>query len=386
MPQQASPWTSMLNTQPFLTEEEMLMAQNGMPPQDPYAVDPSLFMPPESEAAPRAQPAPQMMASNAPEPVSKSNYDDLVKRLNEKGIQSLALQSDGIKNLEAQRGAIDAIPRQTDLTPLSNLLDQWTGQNITKGYKKPLTPEERNAMMLSLETGIQKSREGLSGNEIELLKSQLGIEASRQASEDRAADRKLSREALNASKGLAAQDRKDKMILGAKQDLIKTKQAGQLDGAIAFSSALDRYEDLVRKYGIDPTGEGADLLNSAYSDLQTSYKEAKNLGALSGPDMGILHNAVGPAGDFKTYFTSKFRGDKKGMIGAIENIRGAGKRDFDRNYNVLKSAYGEIGDDVLGEYKKQYSAVRQAKPQDLTAENKPMTREEKIAKLKGRGK
>lgn len=359
MPRQMTgPWVSMIDMPAQLTPEQqmMLLAQNDQAP-DPnmiYTGAPAANAPSMTPPAPAA---PAFPGGGGPEPLSKSAYDDLVARLNDKGIQSLALQTQGIKTLEGQRDALAAMPQQLDLSPISNLIDQWTGQDLTGAYKRPMSAQEKTQMLMGIESGIQKAREGLSGNEIELLKGQLGIEASKEAAAERREDRKLSRDALNANRTALADERKTQRALQARENLIKTKQAEQMDGATAFTSALNTYEQKVKQYGINPTGKAADDLNAAYADVTTSYKEAKKLGALSGPDMGIVHGAVGPAGEFGSYLKSKAKGGKEGLLSAINIVRNASKKDFNRNYDVLKKTYGDVADDVLGSYKQQFDSV-----------------------------
>ena len=55
------------------------------------------------------------------------------------------------------------------------------------------------------------------------------------------------------------------------------------------------YEDLLDEHGYEFRGSGKALLDNAYADLQVKWKEAANLGALTGPDLQLIIDSVKPA-------------------------------------------------------------------------------------------
>lgn len=340
MPVTPSPWQGI----PFASPE-MLLAQQQAGEVPLEEMDYSGF----------AAPAPEMPAK-APTSsgLTKSDYDTLAALYAESGKENKRVQAEGIKRLEDQRGMIDAIPRQMDLSPFANLIGQWTGQDLTKGYKKPVSPEERMQMLMNLEGGIQKSREGMASNELELLKSRLGIASQREMAKDREETRKLTASALKTQKDMVAGDRHDRQTQQSREKFVGTEDAKQMAGITKFQQALDVYEDLVSKHGVSPTGKAAADLDSAYSKMSTAYKEAEKLGALAGPDLGLLHEAVGKSGDIKSYFTSQYRGGKEGILSSIKNIKEGGKRDFDDAYSRASVVFPNIKEDVLPEYRRQY--------------------------------
>lgn len=383
----ANPWDNVaLQVNRMPTQEQILLAQNQMPlPHEELLMPPPQMTP--MPPAPKARPA---YSSGAMEPIRRSDYDDLVKRLNEKGIQSLAMQAEGIKRLEGQQGAIDAIPRQVDLTPISNLLDQWTGQDLTSNYKRPLSPEERNALMLQLENQVQRAREGMSGNEIELLKSQLGIESAREMAQERAEDRKLSREALNVNKSALANDRHDKEVQRQREAFAKSDDISIMKGTTRFTQALNKYEALVNKYGVAPTGEGAAKLGNAYSDMQVAFKEIEDLGALAGPDLQILFDQVGPAGGIANYFKAAARGGKEGVLAQVQGAKEKARNKFSESAAYVKNTFPDIADQQITPYQKAFDAtqieVADTKKDQAIAwakKNKSDPRAKQILKLHG---
>jgi len=75
--------------------------------------------------------------------------------------------------------------------------------------------------------------------------------------------------------------------------------------------AIARARDLVSEYGITVMpGVQQDQLNAAFTNLQLVYKDAAQLGALTGPDMGLIEKALGDP----TSITQLFRGGKEGVL------------------------------------------------------------------------
>lgn len=55
------------------------------------------------------------------------------------------------------------------------------------------------------------------------------------------------------------------------------------------------YQQLVKQYGTSSFGEQKAKLDAAYADLKIAYKTAAELGALQGPDIALLEQALKPA-------------------------------------------------------------------------------------------
>jgi len=102
-------------------------------------------------------------------------------------------------------------------------------------------------------------------------------------------------------------------------DLVKKRA-----NAIAtMEAALNRYEALVKQNGLEiMPGEGKSQLEAARTNLQIPWKTYAELGALSGPDMGLVIDAVGDA----TSINAVGAGDK-GILAKIGEARIALNRE-----------------------------------------------------------
>jgi len=88
---------------------------------------------------------------------------------------------------------------------------------------------------------------------------------------------------------------------------------------------LNTYKELVSKYGTEtPLGGQKKIIDSAYADAKIAWKEAANLGALTGPDLGLIEDAI-PEATYGGFFAplKRFAGVSSGnsaskVIGALE--------------------------------------------------------------------
>lgn len=115
----------------------------------------------------------------------------------------------------------------------------------------------------------------------------------------------------------------------------KVKSLGDL------KQKLQGYRDLVAKYGTEtPLGGQKPALDAAFADLKIAYKEAANLGALTGPDVALLEEAIKPAtfGGLLAPITRAgtvfFRGGQGGILQGIDQsldiVQKTGKKNLDQ--------------------------------------------------------
>lgn len=108
-----------------------------------------------------------------------------------------------------------------------------------------------------------------------------------------------------------------------------------------------RYLGLIGQYGYELKGTGKTLLEAAYSELKISWKEASNLGALMGPDILILMDAIKPVtgvtGLGSVMFGGGVSGIKSGVQQLITNIDTDGQKAWQqlmlRNPKYQQSEY-----------------------------------------------
>lgn len=101
---------------------------------------------------------------------------------------------------------------------------------------------------------------------------------------------------------------------------------------VDLKNKVNRYKTLLDEYGYQFSGAGRTLLEGAYAELKIAWKEAAKLGALTGPDVAIIADAVKPATGFTGAFAyatgGGIGGIKKGVETMLKNI------DTDANRNV----------------------------------------------------
>lgn len=127
-----------------------------------------------------------------------------------------------------------------------------------------------------------------------------------------------------------------------------------IDAASNLQSSLKSYHDLIEQYGsFQKFGTGKQLIDSAYADLKVKWKEAANLGALTGPDLGLIEDAIPePKSGFWGGAGQKIFGGGtdaylKTILQQSENAKAASKK----NLGILKSLYPElIGSDIYNTY------------------------------------
>jgi hypothetical protein len=77
---------------------------------------------------------------------------------------------------------------------------------------------------------------------------------------------------------------------------IKTIEASpegkKIKANIDLKQKLTNYQTLIDEYGTELYGSKAALLEQAYAEAKIAWKEAANLGALTGPDVGIIQTAL----------------------------------------------------------------------------------------------
>lgn len=97
------------------------------------------------------------------------------------------------------------------------------------------------------------------------------------------------------------------------------------------------YQALVNQYGLQQTGAGRTLLENAYAELQIKWKEAANLGALTGPDLQLIQDSVKPATGFRAAQTALTGGGAAGIISGINQMLNRIDVDAARSYSELLS-------------------------------------------------
>lgn len=76
------------------------------------------------------------------------------------------------------------------------------------------------------------------------------------------------------------------------KELDVTTEAKALKTLADLKASVKRYDSLIGQEGFALTGEGKAKLNALYADVKIKWKEAAALGALTGPDLELIEQAV----------------------------------------------------------------------------------------------
>lgn len=117
-------------------------------------------------------------------------------------------------------------------------------------------------------------------------------------------------------------------------------EAKKLQSLKDLKNKLQAYREVAAQpAGFDIYGSRKATLDSLYADLKIAYKDAAGLGALTGPDLTILSEAIKPMSGISNlagYLTS---GGQKGVLNSIDQAVKAAQKAADTNYNTLLSKY-----------------------------------------------
>lgn len=120
------------------------------------------------------------LASTPPEPdlatlpaEPQSPEQAIMAKLKGMQVSQIDSQKEALKKLEAEMEAQRAQGGETNLQPLTSLVDSWTGSNFTGSYKQPMSQEERKAKEFAMQDMLQKQRRGIADDEMGMLKIQL---------------------------------------------------------------------------------------------------------------------------------------------------------------------------------------------------------------------
>lgn len=212
------------------------------------------MMPPQSNLMPIDPPkAPKGSGSGAIPIVDRSDYEELISRLNEKGVKSLKDQGEGLNHLRDQIGlALANRNAGLDLSALASLTDAWTGSHLAHDYARP-DYDKQNQTIYGLEQALQRGRNDLSENELGLLKSQLGFEGERMAAKERAAAQAESRRQHDEEMKTRRAELADKNVESDIQRL-----GGVLGDSAPLVGKLQQVDTILNKYsaGSDIPGVG----------------------------------------------------------------------------------------------------------------------------------
>jgi len=124
-----------------------------------------------------------------------------------------------------------------------------------------------------------------------------------------------------------------------------SRETKAIESGVRLKQLLDKYRFAVEKYGFETFGQGKATLDGAYAELKIAYKEAANLGALTGPDVSILEEAIKPSANLLNYRTYLLSGGQKGVLASIDQVSSNTEQNLDTNRQRLLAQWGDYADD-----------------------------------------
>lgn len=129
--------------------------------------------------------------------------------------------------------------------------------------------------------------------------------------------------------------------------LDRTEEAKSLNTLGDLRTSMQRYSSLLDIHGLQVAGKGRTELENQYADLKIKWKEAAKLGALTGPDVEVLMDAIKPATGFAGAKAALLGGGIEGIKGGVgkmlNNIDSDGRKEYDklikRNSKYKESEY-----------------------------------------------
>lgn len=150
---------------------------------------------------------------------------------------------------------------------------------------------------------------------------------------------------------------------GQLKQIDTSPQGKKLQSLSNLYQLSNTYKKLVDLNGFKVKGDQKAIMDRAYADLKIAYKEAANLGALTGPDIAVLEEAIKPtSGGASKYLNYKLAGGKGGVTGAIESGLASARNEALKNYKQLKSRnpnyeQSEYVQGLITPFAKDYSVV-----------------------------
>jgi hypothetical protein len=303
----------------------------------------SQIQPLDQEQVQPTQPMPQPSMQGYGYAGPTEEERQIIDRLRQQQQMALEAQAGGLKTAEQRLKEALAKPKEIDWSPLVALVDKWSGGNLMQAYQRP---EDRNKQIQQLQEAVLKARGGLSDAAIRATEKELESINRQKENEYKRANLEYTREATAAAKQNRLQAKEQERMDKLAKDIGKEKPYEFVSKSNAYVNALNTYMDLVEQYKLQPiTSDAKKLLENALAEVSIKYKEAANLGALTGPDMGIIRQALPDATSLGEYVKNKagFGTGADGIMKVLQQAKSSVKKDVDMAIGDLTTRYGKRG-------------------------------------------
>ena len=250
---------------------------------------------------------------------------------------------DSLKNTQARETNID-------LSPLMALSDNWFGGNMAGSYNAGFTGDKKQAQILALQNALGKRQGQLSDAEQKSIADQIGKEYYGQQVMGGMID------------SPAAPSQSENMAVSRESRALRTaigtevKDAGMSD-AVTGLQKMHRLQQFIKENnGIPMYGNAYIEYQRLHKDLLLTEKERQALGALAGPDIGVIEGYIGP-GSAGGVISAKLLGQTpQGHVDALgKNIKTIGG-EIDKFYGRLHRSYSDAPEAkrYIGAYEDDY--------------------------------
>jgi hypothetical protein len=263
--------------------------------------------------------APSMSASFSMTEMPKSEKE-IQAAIRQKFMESQAQQEEQMKQQKAllaqemERQKQLGVLGRLDLRPFAQALQQY---GSTTAVVPTSAPTDRLDAIKQLQEQIQRGQRGLTQDQIGFLRTMM---------EDK----------RNSQLGQSQEnfDLRLRSTINSSEEAKKVRSIGVLN------QKLTALEDIVNKTGPTLTGEEKAKLDSTFEDAKMAIKNSYELGALTGPDVGIIEGALGKSptslAGIGKYAIS---GGKKGLISRIGGARSRAINEGKSHLESLKAVF-----------------------------------------------
>ena len=232
-------------------------------------------------------------------------------------------------------------PNQVDLTNFFGMANAAGADPKNASYK---VPENYNPMVG--QAAISKEEGAMTDDQLAYLKAQLDAEQS----------------AKNAQLSLLKSEGTDRRFGFGKDLEIRSKILGSEESKMIKANTilmdkLNKYDEVFKEVGnkASLTGEEKARLDAAQSDAAIAWKESAKLGALQGPDLGMIDKALSqsPTGG-NAILGYSLSGGAKGLKSKINTARDSARRSGQYYLENVRTVYPEVAYPVAGDIYNNY--------------------------------
>lgn len=109
------------------------------------------------------------------EMLNDPNKQALLQKLQAKSEEALKQQQQGVSQNETSLQQMQDQGPQVNWAPALNYIDHISGSSLAKNYQQPESPQAYQEKLLSLRDALQKQKQGLTQEQLNLLKAQVGM-------------------------------------------------------------------------------------------------------------------------------------------------------------------------------------------------------------------